>query len=450
VIEMPVGFVVAADWLIPLESEPVPNGFLVIANGIIEFVGNELPAKYRSAMRFNLDGFAILPGLVNSHCHLEFSDLDEPIPAGDSFPEWIRRLLEYRKTQSGQSEQSANARHQAITRGIRESYETGVRWIVDMTTQPWEAAWIQDAVSQVLAGIPPGLAPNGPIAIQPCVELLDITQRRLEETLAFALKQVSAPESKQLGPMGYAPHAPYTASRKMTQLAATRSRLEHRLVTMHLAESMDELEWLENRTGDFSDLLGPIVSETYFEELGQISEHVQLLTNAWRVTIAHGNYLSQNDLFELATHSKNMAIVHCPRTHAHFGHRHGTNQIYPLAGRMASGIRHFLGTDSRASNPDLNLWSEAQRVRAEHPLLACVEILKMITTDAAEFLGIVNRYGAIRVNQPSTLTAIRLPTNVQSPSSSANMGLVYDSLLSSETISTPLEKVLNVARLSPP
>ena len=441
-IEKPACFVVAADWLIPLESEPVPNGFLAIANGIIEFVGNELPAKYRSALRFNLDGFAILPGLINSHCHLEFSDLDEPIPAGDCFPDWIRRLLAYRKAQSDHSDQTAIARQQAITRGIRESYETGVRWIVDMTTQPWEAAWIQDAVSEAMAGIPPALAPYGPIVIQPCVELLDITQHRLDETLAFALKQSGAPESEQLGLMGYAPHAPYTASRKMTQLAAMRSCLEHRLVTMHVAESMDEVEWLENRKGSFSELLGPIVSDKYFEELGQISEHVQSLTNAWRATIAHGNYLSQKDLFDLATHSKNIAIVHCPRTHAHFGHRHGTNQVYPLAERMASGIRHFLGTDSRASNPDLNLWREAQRVRAEHPSIACVEILKMITTDAAEFLGIVNRHGAIRVNQPATLTAIKLPAHFPSPSPLENPHRIYDAVLLSETVSAPLEVVL--------
>jgi cytosine/adenosine deaminase-related metal-dependent hydrolase len=314
-----------------------------------------------------------------------------------------------------------------------------------MTTQPWEAAWINDAVAEVRAGISPGLLPNGPIVIQPCVELLDISQHRLEETRAFALQQADAPESEPLGPMGYAPHAPYTASLKMTQMAAARSRLEHRLVTMHLAESMDELEWLENRKGSFSELLGSIVSDTYFEELGQISEHVQTLTNAWRATIAHGNYLSQNDLCNLAAHSKSMAIVHCPRTHAHFGHRHGTNQVYPLADRMSSGIRHFLGTDSRASNPDLNLWNEAQRVRTEHPSIACAEILKMITTDAAEFLGIVNRHGAIRVNQPATLTAIKLPANIPRPSPLANTHQIYDDVLLPETVSTPLEMVLRRA-----
>ena len=230
-IEKTECFVVAADWLIPVVSDPIPNGFVVIARGRIQFVGSELPAMYHSARRFDLAGFAILPGLINSHCHLEFSDLEQPIPAGGSFPAWIRRLLAYRKSQNDDSEQTAIARQKAIMRGVRESYETGVRWIVDMTTQPWEAGWVQDAVSEILAGLPLGLAPTGPIAIQPCVELLDIAQDRLEATLAFASKHMNAPESEAFGRMGLAPHAPYTASRNVTELAVTRSRSEHRLVS---------------------------------------------------------------------------------------------------------------------------------------------------------------------------------------------------------------------------
>ena len=80
-IEQPEPFVVSADWIVPVESDPIPNGFVVIAHGTILFVGNHLPAAFLAAKQFRLTGFAILPGLVNSHCHLEFSDLREPIPA---------------------------------------------------------------------------------------------------------------------------------------------------------------------------------------------------------------------------------------------------------------------------------------------------------------------------------------------------------------------------------
>ena len=434
--------VVAADWVLPIDAEPIPNGFVVLDQGAIQFVGNHLPIEFRSAKKFELTGHAILPSLVNSHCHLEFSDLGEPILAGDSFPDWIRSLLAYRKSNSDDPEQAALVRRAAIRSGIRESYEAGVRWVVDMTTQPWDPFWIESAVSEIVASLSPAVAPKNPITIQPCIELLDISKNRLDPSLAFALKQVNAPESTRIGRMGYAPHASYTSSLKVTQLCAELSQTERRLVTIHLAESIDEMEWLEERKGTFLGLLGPIISSEYFETLGQNFEHLQLLIQAWRATIAHGNYLSQSDLSELTNHAKNLAIVHCPRTHRHFGHRHETGPRYPFAERLELGVRHFLGTDSRASNPDLNLWSEAQLVRAEHPSVDSLEILKMITTDAAEFLGIADRYGAIRVGHPATLTAIKLPGNFTRPGSTLEVEQIYDVLLSSETVSSPLEMVL--------
>ena len=442
-IEKPELFVVEADWVVPVESEPIPNGFVAIAKGFIEFVGTPLPDKYRSAQKFHLAGFAILPGLINAHCHLEFSDLSQPLRADDSFPDWIRQVLSYRNSLVVNPEQTTNVRQRAIARGIRESYESGVRWVVDMTTQPWNPIWIEEAVSAIVSGLQPRLAPSTPIAIQPCFEIVDIAKNRIDETIAFVENQINAPERKTLGRMGYAPHAPYTASRNVTAWSSRMSQLGNRLVTMHLAESLDELEWLESRKGSFLELLAPILSAGYFDEIGQVSEHVQLLATAWRSMIAHGNYLSQRDLCNLAIHSQNMAIVYCPRTHRHFGHRHSGSLKYPLTQRLELGVRHLLGTDSRASNPDLNLWNEAKWMRLEHSSIPSISILKMITTDAAEFLDLQDMYGAIRVGRTSALTAVKLQGHSPKPNTLACVDSLYDALLASDTNSTPLEMVLD-------
>ncbi len=435
-------FAVQADWIVPVESEPIPNGFVIVVDGVIQFAGTELPNRFNSIRRFHLAGFAILPGLINSHCHLEFSDLAEPIPAGGSFPQWIQNLLAYRNSKKSDPEQYEDERRAAITSGIDESYAAGVRWVVDMVTAPWEPEWIESSVNILVNSLPAALALRVPISVQPCIELLDIAPKRLDLALSIARKQCDAPESEWIGRMGYAPHAPYTASRNVTRIGVEYSREQERLVTMHLAESIDEMVWMQRRTGSFSDLLGLLLSKDYFRELGQISEHVQLLTQAWRAMIAHGNYLSTDDLFELASHQKNCGIVHCPRTHAFFGHRHGDSELYPLAERISNGIRHFLGTDSRASNPDLNIWSEAKRVHADHPSIESTDIIKMITTDAAEFLCIQDRYGSIREGQPASLTAVRIGHVTKSQNESMCVGGladIYDALLASDSVSSPLE-----------
>lgn len=446
---------VTSDWLVPVDSSPTPNGFIVIEDGTIRFVGQKLPAGFQSLRLVRLPGFAILPGLINSHCHLEFSDLESPIPAGNSFPDWINRLLAFRRAKNNAPEQLASYRQAAIASGIRESYQAGVRWVVDMATEPWSATWIENEVAAIAALFPIGFAPKVPIVVQPCIELLDIVEHRFESTLALAMTHLGAPKSTTgLGEIGFAPHAPYTASKKVTQWCANLPLKEKRLVTMHLAESKEELEWLQHQSGPFADLLAPILDRgaslelhPYFDRQGQITEHVALLSQSWRAMIAHGNYLSQRDLISLAEHASTMGVVHCPRTHRHFGHLHEAGQFpptdrYPFAERMALGVRHFLGTDSRASNPDLNLWTEAKRVRAEQHELSSNQILKMMTTDAAEFLDLGNEYGSIRVGHPATLTAIKLDGVISCDGLVDDASTLYDALLEEGTVSAPLEWVM--------
>lgn len=267
-------YVVTADWLVPVDTAPIPHGHVVLEQGIIRFVGEVLPQKFQSVQCVQLSGFAILPGLINSHCHLEFSDLAVPIAAGDSFPDWIRSLLAFRRAKNIDPEQMAMDRQAAIASGIRESYQTGVRWVVDMATEPWSIDWIANAIASISAASLGGTAPKVPICVQPCIELLDIVEHRIDTTFALVRKHIDAPKSIGLGRIGFAPHAPYTASRNVTQWCAALPRNEHRLVTMHLAESKAELQWLHHRNGPFAELLGPIIGSTYFERMEIGRAHV--------------------------------------------------------------------------------------------------------------------------------------------------------------------------------
>jgi aminodeoxyfutalosine deaminase len=445
VIQSASSIVFSPDWLVPIDSEPIHNGQLVIDRGTVIYIGRDLPTRYQSLPTVRLPNVAILPGLVNSHCHLEFSDLNEPIPAGDSFPDWIRSLLAYRRLQSANHLDDALAlRRSAIQRGIRESYEAGVRWVVDMVTEPWDGDWITesiDAIDGQTAKSGPTWKPRTPIAIQSCFEVLDIVVGRFESAWSLANKQIDAPENVFLGKVGFAPHAPYTTSKRITQSCVEESRRSERLVTMHLAESMDEMQWINSRTGPFENLLGPMVSEDYWSNMGQVREHVKFLGNAWRATVAHGNYLCSEDLDFMAQRSNQIAIVHCPRTHAHFGHRYERRNHYPFAERLTQGVRHFLGTDSRASNPDLNVWSEAIHAHLDHPTIPSIDLLRMITLDAAEFLKIGDRYGRLQVGSQAALTAVSLNAIESRRSQLVSIETLYDQLLAPTSSTCPLERL---------
>ena len=86
-----------------------------------------------------------------------------------------------------------------------------------------------------------------------------------------------------------------------------------------------------------------------------------MLADAPRALVIHGNYLDRDEHEFLAAHADRMSLVYCPRTHAYFDH-----PPYPLAELLAAGVRVALGTDSRASNPDLNLLGEMRHVARTH------------------------------------------------------------------------------------
>ncbi len=444
--------VVRPDWLVPMEQPPIHQGFLVLQHNQIQYLGQDLPSQFENVPQIRLVDYAILPGLINSHCHLEFSDLTVPISAEKSFASWIQSVIRHRATAAPAPSERMSLRRDAMDQGIKESYECGVRWIVDMTTSPWQAEWIESSVIAIAQATRSSAkhvwAPTIPISVQPCIELVDVNETRLEQTRSFAdsLYQSEAPKKTSLSPLGrlgLAPHSPYTASTELTRWSQRKSFEQHRLVAMHLAESLDEMQWIEKQEGPFESLMRPFLNENYRSGLGSIAERLHCLSQSWRSLVVHGNYLTDSELAYLGLAFEKMAIVHCPRTHAHFGHRRSSDHVdsdhssgggYPMQERIQMGVRHFLGTDSRASNPNLNLWAEAQSVRATQRGVCSLDILRMITTDPSEFLQLPGGTGRIQVGSQAGLTAVKLNKN--------KAATIYDGLLSPETTSLPLEKVL--------
>ena len=96
-----------------------------------------------------------------------------------------------------------------------------------------------------------------------------------------------------------------------------------------------------------------------------------------------------------------MSVVFCPRTHAFFGH-----EPYPLEAMREAGVRVALGTDSRASNPDLGIVGELRHVAMSFPNIAPAEILRMATMDGAEALRLDGDVGSLTVGKRADLLAV--------------------------------------------
>ncbi|MFN9853651.1 MAG: amidohydrolase family protein [Planctomycetota bacterium] len=400
------GLVLQPDWIVPIESAVISQGYLVVVSGSIAHIGSELPDRFRSLPSVRLERTAILPGLINSHCHLEFSDLPAPIPATEPFAGWLSRVVEQRSAMASlTAEERLEARRNAIRRGLIESWQHGVRWVVDNVTSPWNPVWIAELQSEVRRELSPlavaALAPSTLISVQPCFELIDVQEKRWQETSAFAFEQIGAPKLQGIGAYALAPHAPYTASLRVTERAAEWSRPGRGLVSMHLAETREELQWLNDRAGCLGEWISPKLDATHRSHLGTVDAHLEALSTSSRALVVHGNYLTERQIEFLSTHRHRMAVVYCPRTHAWFRH-----SAYPVASLRSQGVPVLLGTDSRASNPDLNLWGEVRQA-AHGDAGTAAEWIRGITTGAARFLELPFGIGRLDTGSPCSLTAMR-------------------------------------------
>jgi aminodeoxyfutalosine deaminase len=373
----------------PVDQPPIERGVVTIEGTRIVEVG-----KQRGGDLTDLGSVALFPGLVNAHTHLEFSNLRQPLgKPGISLVEWIRQVI----AQRGRNDKWDST---ALTNGYSESIGWGATTIGNISTS-------FSAVSGDICNF---------------LEVIGFSRARAESALLVIAKHFDLhsrvrkehPSVAQVldesAQYGISPHAPYTVSPKLMSelvLLANRYKLP---MAMHVAESQDELELLRTGTGPFQSLLEErsMWDAEAIPKGSRALNYLEMLADAPRALIIHGNYLVDEELTFLATNRDRMSLVYCPRTHTFFAH-----QPYPLSRALTEGVRVALGTDSRASNPDLDLLAEMRFAARAHPTVDPQEILRMGTLAGAEALGRESDVGSLTPGKLANMIAVRLPEEMQ-------------------------------------
>jgi cytosine/adenosine deaminase-related metal-dependent hydrolase len=362
----PDPWTLTARWVFPADRPPLPRGVVTIQGGKILAVEQAGPR----AADIDLGNVAILPGLVNAHTHLDLSDARGKISPTPDFISWLRKVIEHRRAQRPWE---ARLNTQA---GLNESLRHGVTLVGDISTDG--ASWDLLAHASVRAVV--------------FREMLGLSCGRAEETLTETNDWLTQHAATPTCIPGTSPHAPYSAHASLFFAASNTGAP----VAVHLLETRDELTLLNLRAGPFVDFLRDLgVWDP--SGLAQDASHVLGLLNGLSPTLlVHANFLSSDTA--IAT---NTTIVYCPRTHAAFGH-----PPHPFREFMKRGVRVVLGTDSLASNPDLDILAEARFVARRHPDLPGETLLRMITLDAAEALGWAEVAGSLTPGKSADLVVL--------------------------------------------
>jgi cytosine/adenosine deaminase-related metal-dependent hydrolase len=391
---MPFSF--RARYVFPVDAPPIEGGVVMISDHQITEVGT----ASNTSETIDLGDVALLPGLVNCHTHLEFSDRVRPLGSpGMSLVDWIRLIIAER----ARGDRAADA---AFSAGIRESLSNGVTTIGDITT---------------------GVAlPQAPLLdITLFNEVIGFSRARADSALAAAAERLDTLARQSQARIGISPHAPYTVSPQLLAQVVALARDRNLPVAMHVAESIEELQFLATGDGAFQELL----YERSMWDPGAISrgsrplDYLRMLADAPRALVIHGNHLDDVELHFLATNRERMSLVYCPRTHAYFQH-----SPYPLEKALVTGVHVALGTDSRASNPDLSLLREMQFVAQQYPAMVPHDILRLGTLAGAEARGCDSTVGSLTPGKLANMIALPLSSSATTPTEALEEILTTDGI----------------------
>ena len=354
--------------VITLDGAPIENGAVAIAGNRIVDVGRSGDVRSRNTGdTLDLGEQLLLPGLINAHCHLDYTCLRGKIPAQKSFTDWIRGI------NANKSELSPKDYLVSINDGFAEAKRFGTTTIANLTAFP-----------ELISEIQP------PIRTWWFPELIDV--RAPERAIELVDSAVEA--LNQIRSWGLAPHALFTASRNLFRHCEDMRRNDKVLLTTHLAESREEMQMFRDATGPLYEFIKSIGRP--MDDCGNktplelfLSATLNRSLSQWIVT--HLNELIESDFGLLERADAKFHIAHCPRSHDYFGHT-------PFAfERLRSlGFNICLGTDSLASNESLSLFDEMRAFQKHFPSVSAEEIVQMATVNPARTFRQENAVGRIR------------------------------------------------------
>jgi len=379
--------ILRARTVLPISVAPIENGAIWVSGQRIRQVGRWHDFKhYLNEKVYDLGEVILLPGLVNAHCHLDYTDMAGQLSPPKGFTEWIGSITAA-KSAWGYSEYAhswLHGAHMLLKNGTTTVAD--IECIPDLLPDAWDAT---------------------PLRVFSFLEMTGIRAKRPpQEVLDEALAKIDSlhhPYSRAY----LSPHAPYSTLPGLLRLTAAAARKRKYRVCIHLAESAQEFEmfmegagvmhdWLRRNERDTSDCgLGSPVRHTY--EAGLLQENLLAV---------HVNYLAHGDSSLLA--KQKVHVIHCPRSHDYFNHPPFLRE------RLAkAGVNICLGTDSLATTRkggrqklELNMFEEMRALAELDEWISPEEILRMATVNGAKALGLQRQVGELIPKANADIIAI--------------------------------------------
>ncbi len=328
----------------------------------------------------------ICPGFINCHCHIELSHLKNKIPQHTGLVDFVLAVMKGRQVPPKEIKE-------AIIQAEEELYQSGTVAVADICNTA-------DSFS---------LKQNSKLHWHNFVEVSGFVNATAEDRFEQA-KIIAGTFAKLPFRYSIVPHAPYSVSKKLFQLINEHSRQQ---VSIHNQETNSENELYKNKSGRMLRLYDELgIDISFFEATGKSSFRSWLpyFTHHQKIISVHNTHISQHDL------DAGGGVTFCICINANL---YIENALPPLPLLIKNKYPMVIGTDSYASNTQLNMVEEMKTIQQHFKDIDTCTLLQWATSNGAEALGISESFGSF---EPGKTPGILLIENVESNFTAASKG----------------------------
>ena len=367
----------SADWIFPVSSAPIANGVLRVTRDgeILAIHTAEQAATHKIEHIERYEG-VLVPGFINTHCHLELSHLYGAIPEKTGLPAFVRSIV----TQRAAIDEVVIA---AMEKADREMYENGIVAVGDIANHAISA----------------DIKQRSPIYYHTFVEVFGFNES--PETVIENAVKVKA----QFSPLNASivPHAPYSVSKELFELIRTATAPDD-IVSIHNQETLAENEFFKTGTGHFEQMYVRLnMPKAVYHGAGKnaLEYHLPQLPRN-NLLLVHNTFTSKADIDFATQQHQALYWCFCPRANIYI-----EGNLPDVAVFLNSDVKITLGTDSLASNHQLSMLAEMQ-VLQQQKQVPFDKLLKWATLNGASFLNIDQQYGSFDVGKKPGVNLISL------------------------------------------
>ena len=308
------------------------------------------------------------PGFINCHCHLELSHLKGLIVEKQGLVNFVLSVVKSRNL-------AEEIKFDAMLSAESDMLKSGIVAVGDICnsadTRILKSEKRLDYYNFIeLLGWTPGLAL--------------LRYKNAKKTAALFIE--SGADEKHLS---LNPHAPYSVSEDLWNLLKTGFR--HRTITIHNQESAAENEYFISASGDLTRMYSLMkMDASHFKAPGtrSLPYYLPKLKTATRVLLVHNTYTNDDDLIWAKSQHEGLFFCLCPNANLYIEDR---MPEIPLL--MKHKVNMVLGTDSLASNHQLDILEEMKTIKNIFPMIPTSQLLLWATSNGAKVLSFDKNLG---------------------------------------------------------